>query len=165
MGQDIRPQDAADTRKRLCPFPPSPNPFPFPLFPSSLPVQLTSLPFPPKELIPVVTSTNPSALYLYGKGVIQLYAGVASLKRFLTMEHDCGLLIPRLLSPARRGSQCRAGPRWWLLCSVLRAGGLGSGEQGVMPWGEMGGARTGGVKWRVWYSGVAVCLLSPTEAV
>jgi hypothetical protein len=45
-----------------------------------------------------VTSINPSALYLYENAmVIQLHAGVAPLKNFLTMEHDCGLLIP--LSP------------------------------------------------------------------
>ncbi|KAJ9133931.1 hypothetical protein NKR19_g8866 [Coniochaeta hoffmannii] len=51
------------------------------------------------SLIPIVTLINPRALYLYEKAmVVQLNAGVAPLKSFLTMDQDVGLLIP--LSPA-----------------------------------------------------------------
>ncbi|OIW31173.1 hypothetical protein CONLIGDRAFT_303042 [Coniochaeta ligniaria NRRL 30616] len=46
-------------------------------------------------LIATVSAVNPSALYLYEKAlVVQLHAGVAALKSFLTMERDCGLVIP-----------------------------------------------------------------------
>lgn len=42
---------------------------------------------------------NPAALYLYEKAmVIQLHNGVAPLKNFLTMEEDCGLVIPLSVS-------------------------------------------------------------------
>jgi hypothetical protein len=38
---------------------------------------------------------NPAALYLYDKAlVVQLHEGVAPLKNFLTMEEDCGLMVP-----------------------------------------------------------------------
>ncbi|KAB5562799.1 hypothetical protein GE09DRAFT_1284819 [Coniochaeta sp. 2T2.1] len=47
------------------------------------------------SLIPVLTQVNPTALYLYEKAmVVQLHAGVALLRNFLTMEQDCGLVIP-----------------------------------------------------------------------
>lgn len=47
------------------------------------------------QLVPVVTAVNPEALYLSENAmVVQLSNGTTPLKSFLTMEEDCGLLIP-----------------------------------------------------------------------
>lgn len=50
---------------------------------------------PCPKLIPIVTSINPLALYLYEQAmIVQLHRGVAPLKDFLTTQDDCGLLMP-----------------------------------------------------------------------
>ncbi|KAK3941939.1 hypothetical protein QBC46DRAFT_381318, partial [Diplogelasinospora grovesii] len=56
------------------------------------------------ELIPVVSAINPAALYMSENAmVVQFVKGLTTIKSFLTMEDDCGLVIP-LSSPPSDGS-------------------------------------------------------------
>jgi hypothetical protein len=46
-------------------------------------------------LIPVVSAVNPAALYLSENAMtVQFNKGSTPIKNFLTMEEDCGLVIP-----------------------------------------------------------------------